>query len=81
MKIEKNIRLFHISSLIFEFCRSTFFGISSIFLLDTLGLQLYQIGLIKLFNPITIAIFEIPSGMIADKFGRKLCFTIANIEG
>lgn len=51
-----------------------------------IGLSLFQIGLVATILEISIAIFEVPTGYIADKFGRDIsvacsfiCFVIAGI--
>ena len=62
--------------MLFEVFRTTFQAIYSIYYLDK-GLSLNDVSSVKIFQIIAILIFEIPSGYLADKFGRIkiLCFS------
>lgn len=79
VNLKKNVKLFYLLSFLYELFRSSFYGIQALFILNTLNLKIYHIGIIKIFNPITIALFEIPTGIIADKFGRRLNFILSGI--
>lgn len=79
LNIKRNIRLFYISVLLYEMCRSSFYGFSSLFMVYSLKLKIHEISLIKMFNPIAIVLFEIPTGILADRFGRKINFILSNI--
>lgn len=80
VNIKRNIKLFYLLVFMFEIGRSSFYGISSLFMLDTLKLALHQIALIKMFNPISVAVFELPSGIFGDRYGRKASFIISAIS-
>lgn len=80
VNIKRNIKLFYLLVFMFEVGRSSFYGISSLFMLDTLKLAIHKITLIKIFNPISVAIFELPSGIFGDKYGRKASFIVSAIS-
>lgn len=52
--------------------------IYSIFLLSK-GLNIFQIGLVNLMFYVGLFIFEIPTGVIADAWGRKICVIISGL--
>lgn len=53
----------------FEFFRTVFSAVYSVYYIDR-GLELGDVSSIKVFQMIGILIFEIPSGYLADKYGR-----------
>jgi MFS family permease len=77
---KNNIRLCYVLLFGYELFKSTFYGIYSIFILDSLKLGVASISLIKIFNPITVILFEIPTGIIGDRFGKKINAFISNIS-
>ena len=75
--LRQNVTLFYALVFLFELFRSMFYGIGVLFMLNDLGLAMYQVGVVKAFNPLTMAIFEIPTGYIGDKFGRRFNFILS----
>ena len=52
---------------------------TNLYLRETFGFSVSNIGLILIIYQITKFIFEIPTGVIADKYGKKLSVIIGNI--
>ena len=76
--LKKNLFYYYLLLFLFETSRSCFFGIGSIFYNEQIkDFQLYHIYFIKLFAPMIIIILEIPTGILADKFSRKINFIIS----
>ncbi len=77
--LKKNIFLFYMLTFLFDVFRSSFFGIGSLFYIEKINLEIHHIFIIKLFTPIVVTLFEIPSGIIGDKISRKLSFALSCI--
>lgn len=75
--LKRNIFFFYLLTFLFDVFRSSFFGIGSLFYIEKINLEIHHIFIIKLFTPIIITFFEIPSGIIGDKLSRKLSFILS----
>ncbi len=83
MKIVRNkqitvITFFIVASVLFEFSRTFFQGIYSLYYLER-TLTIADVTSIKIFQIIAWMIFEIPCGYLADRFGRMKIFLLSNI--
>ncbi len=76
ISLDKQIRKF---SMYGFFKNLKFYEPYLIILLMSKGVSLFQIGILYAIREIVINIFEIPSGMIADIYGRKRELTICFI--
>lgn len=56
-----------------------FFPIMQLFFQEK-GITLYQIGIISAVSAITMLILEIPTGIVADKYGRKYALILGGIS-
>lgn len=75
-RLRQNIRHFYINS-VFNGLMAIVAPIVVIFQLQAVGLTLTQVFLGEAIFAATILLMEIPSGIFADKYGRKRCFIIA----
>ncbi len=75
--LKRNILLIKITSILIK--RVTMPIIVLYFLLN--NLDFYQIGILASVSALTIAILEVPTGIFADKYGRKKSILIAMVSG
>ncbi|MBI4262216.1 MFS transporter [Candidatus Uhrbacteria bacterium] len=73
---QKTIRLYLFFTFLTKFGQSFIFATYTIFLLSR-GLNLFEINLVNFVFYTTLFLFEIPTGAIADVFGRKMSFILA----
>ena len=77
-KTSKTIRNFYLLSSIDRFGCSFTFAVYVTFLLSR-GLSLLDVNLVNTVYFATILLAEIPTGAIADVYGRKLSYIVSNI--
>lgn len=73
---EKFIRSYYVLNLLFNFSASFIWGINTLFLLK-IALSIFQVFLVNAFYSFSMAVFEIPTGIYADTFGRKKSFLLS----
>ncbi|MDD5431113.1 MAG: MFS transporter [Candidatus Pacebacteria bacterium] len=74
--VKKTINLFLFLTFVKNFGFSAHFAVYVIFLTSK-GLNLFEVNLVNLVFFMTIFIFEIPTGAVADVFGRKISYVIS----
>ncbi len=74
--MRKQLRAYYWSNAIYD-ASICFMGTTYILFLRQLGLSFFQIGVINIAFIFVSIIFNIPTGIIADKIGRKRAFIIA----
>lgn len=79
--IKKTLRIYYMISFIIELSASFFFAVYAVFLVSR-GMNLLEISLINGFFMISVLFSEVPTGALADSFGRKSsivagCFILA----
>ncbi|AKG05828.1 MFS transporter (plasmid) [Salimicrobium jeotgali] len=76
MHLRKNIRYIYI----YIFVAQLFFdrALWVIYLSDS-GLSMSQIGVVEALMHLSVVLFEIPTGMIADLYGRKVSLFVGNV--
>ena len=72
-KINKTIRIFLLLNTLFVLAISFMVATEIIFLMER-GLNLFEINIVSLVTVIIVFTFEIPTGIIADTYGRKVSF-------
>jgi MFS family permease len=75
--LKRNLLLIKITSILIK--RVTMPIIVLYFLFN--NLDFYQIGILSSLSALTVAVLEIPTGIFADKYGRKKSILIAMISG
>ncbi len=73
---KQTIRLYLFFTFLTKFGLSFIFATYTIFLLSR-GLNLFEINLVNFVFYTTLFLFEIPTGAVADVFGRKMSFILA----
>lgn len=74
--VEKTIRLYVGLNSMFRFANSLIAATYAVYLLSH-GLNLLEINLVNMIYFAGLIIFEIPTGVVADLFGRKLSFVLS----
>ncbi|MFR7976326.1 MAG: MFS transporter [Intestinibacter bartlettii] len=75
-KFKKNLTLFYIILFLGEFSVTIPHAFVTLYLLSS-GISLAQISLMQVFYMLAIIIFEVPSGVLADRYSKKLIFIIS----
>jgi MFS family permease len=70
------IRSYHVISGSYNLAASLIWGINTLFLLDA-GLNIFEVFLVNAVFSAGMAVFEIPTGVLADTSGRRLSFLLS----
>lgn len=72
--LHRNLRLFHL----YRFLSTSYLFIPVLYL-QSRGLSFTQIGLLSSVYCVTVMIFEVPTGALADHFGRRLAMSLGSL--
>jgi len=76
MDPQKVIRTYLVITALFTFSASLIWGINTLFLLDA-GLTIFEVFLANAAFTAAMALFEVPTGVVADTRGRRVSFLLA----
>jgi MFS transporter, DHA3 family, tetracycline resistance protein len=65
--------------LIGSFCNSLIFTVTAVYFVKEVGLNPFQLVFVGTVMELTIFLFEVPTGAVADAFGRKISVIISTI--
>src|SRR5580658_5321019 len=72
--VRRNLWLFHL----YRFLSTSYLFIPVLYL-QSRGLSFTQIGLLSTVYCVTVMVFEVPTGALADHFGRRLAMTMGSL--
>lgn len=75
--VRKTVRYYLLLSLLYRFANTCFAATYVTFLMSRGGLNLFQVNMVNFIFFATMFVTEIPTGAVADCFGRKLSFLIS----
>jgi len=73
---EKIIRSYYVIAGLYTLSASLIWGVNTLFLLDA-GLDILEVFIANAFFSVGMAVFEIPTGVLADTRGRRLSFLLS----
>jgi len=73
---EKIIRSYYVIAGLYTLSASLIWGVNTLFLLDA-GLNILEVFIANAFFSVGMAVFEIPTGVLADTRGRRLSFLLS----
>ena len=76
MQPEKIIRSYYVIAGLYTLSASLIWGVNTLFLLDA-GLDILEVFIANAFFSVGMAVFEIPTGVLADTRGRRLSFLLS----
>ena len=76
MQPEKIIRSYYVIAGLYTLSASLIWGVNTLFLLDA-GLNILEVFIANAFFSVGMAVFEIPTGVLADTRGRRLSFLLS----
>lgn len=75
---QRIIRNYYVFSGLYTLSASLIWGVNTLFLLDA-GLNIFQVFQVNAVFSIGMAVFEIPTGVLADTRGRRVSFLLATL--
>ena len=76
MQPEKIIRSYYVIAGLYTLSASLIWGVNTLFLLEA-GLDILEVFIANAFFSVGMAVFEIPTGVLADTRGRRLSFLLS----
>jgi MFS transporter, DHA3 family, tetracycline resistance protein len=65
--------------LVGSFCNSLIFTVTAVYFVKAVGLNPFQLVFVGTVMELTVFIFEVPTGVVADAYGRKISVIISTI--